>query len=978
MEYDQRAHRLNTLATFSFWVSNGYATLAGSNPNSPMFNLSAPPRIRIPSTQSIGSRGNPSEYEDVPSPIVDYSGETLSVPPQSSGSVSKVETPMPPPEPKKVDVSCQRPGEDLSSQEDGPVFRATMKALEMKTSAMRQRMKKVLRRAQDAHQAQLHCNTAMTDLIDSLRDASSSNANAVQPAMDHYFDKIAKEILAYEKRNTRNMQQSIIDPLSKVYEQDIKKAEMKKKDFEDESRDYYAYLGRYLGQKQDAKERKKEESDAKYQTKRKAFELKRFDYGCFMQDLHGGRKEQEVLSWLTKYADGQTKGYLSTAERIKELLPELEALSTEVEEADKAFSFTRTEREEKRRTIEMSTAAYQAPDSVPRQQTGNGQATSYISDSDLLQRSSSTRHGNNLAPTRTKTDGARTPNSESGPVISPREQVSNKFQGIRDLEDPDHTLPNGGIERKEGLLFALSKPGSHVDPKGLNKTAWHKFWIVLDQGKLSEYSNWKDQLDLHMEPIDLRLATVREARGQERRFCFEVVTPSFTRVYQGQSEEDARSWMRAVSNALQSAMEGRGATQSLPARSGSGNKHESTSPGLVRGVGRDIGSILTGKSSSASHNNSTSQGMGSSASNKNDIFRRTTVGGGRPSHGNRRESTHNSSEHSSDHEPADRLLQELREREEGNKWCADCGSGVKTEWVSLNLGVVLCIECSGIHRSLGTHVSKVRSLTLDFRGFTADIVALLRVVGNTVSNSVYEATTLTVTDTQQQGMVKPQPNATRDQRLHFITRKYVDRAFVAPLHPTLSPFATADELLLTSIKKQDVKGVLHALALRASPNSCDKSRGTHAVFLALAAADPGAPSGVMSLRPITAGGSTSRSVSTGSVSQAEQKTTFPIAEVLVLNGAEVPSVGPSFPLGNGAQAWLEAKRSRESAQKLEHTVSAAGSTTSSYVGGMGSGNMGQGGMAGIAGGQSERERKEARLQKRVSAGGRLVGLGRSS
>lgn len=981
VEYDQRAHRLNTLATFSFWVSNGYANFQGSNPNSPMFNLSAPPRIRIPSSQSVGSRGNPSEYEDIPSPVVDYGGENLMVPPQSSGSMSRVETSLQPPplsEQKKVDVQCQRPGEDLSSQEDGPVFRATMRALEMKTGAMRQRMKKVLRRAQDAHQAQMVCNNAISDLIEAIREASASNANAVQPAMDHYFDKIAKEILAYEKRNARNLQVSIIEPLSKVYEQDIKKAETKKKDFEDHSSDYYAYLSRYLGQKQDAKERKKEESDAKYQTKRRTFELKRFDYGCFMQDLHGGRKEQEVLSWLTRYADGQTKGFLNTAERVKELVPELVALSTEVEEADKAFRFTRTEREERRRTIEMSTTDYRAPDAAPIKQTSNGQATSYISDSDLLQRRSSTRHGNSLAPSRTKTDGARTPNSESAPMISPREQAPNKFQGIRDLEDPDHTSGNGGIERKEGLLFALSKPGSHVDTKGLNKTAWHKFWIVLDQGKLSEYSNWKDQLDLHMEPIDLRLATVREARGQERRFCFEVVTPNFTRVYQGQSEEDARSWMRAVSNALQSAMEGRGATQGLPSRTGSGNKHEATNPGLVRGVGRDIGSILTGKSSSTNHNNNTSsQTIGNSASNKNDIFRRTTVGGGRPSYGGRRESNHTSSEHSSDHEPADRLLQELREREEGNKWCADCGSGVKTEWVSLNLGVVLCIECSGIHRSLGTHVSKVRSLTLDFRGFTNDIVALLRVVGNTVSNSVYEATLSQYADTQQPGMVKPQPNATRDQRLHFITRKYVDRAFVAPLHPTLSPFATAEELLLTSIKKNDIKGVLHALALRASPNACDKSRGTHAVFLALAAADPGAPSGGMSLRPITAGGSTSRSVSTGSVAQAgTEKTTFPVAEVLVLNGADVPAIGPPFPLGAGASVWLEAKRSRESAQKLEHTTSAAGSTTN-YLGGMGSGNMGQGGMAGIAGGQSERERKEARLQKRVSAGGRLVGLGRS-
>lgn len=35
------------------------------------------------------------------------------------------------------------------------------------------------------------------------------------------------------------------------------------------------------------------------------------------------------------------------------------------------------------------------------------------------------------------------------------------------------------------------------------------------------------------------------------------------------------------------------------------------------------------------------------------------------------------------------------------------------DWASLNLGVLMCIECSGIHRNLGSHISKVRSLDLD-------------------------------------------------------------------------------------------------------------------------------------------------------------------------------------------------------------------------------------------------------------------------
>lgn len=42
----------------------------------------------------------------------------------------------------------------------------------------------------------------------------------------------------------------------------------------------------------------------------------------------------------------------------------------------------------------------------------------------------------------------------------------------------------------------------------------------------------------------------------------------------------------------------------------------------------------------------------------------------------------------------------------GNDLCAECGSP-EPEWASLNLGILLCIECSGVHRNLGVHISKV-------------------------------------------------------------------------------------------------------------------------------------------------------------------------------------------------------------------------------------------------------------------------------
>lgn len=471
VEYDPRAHRLNPLASFSFWVSNAQQYFSHPSSPSPTFNLISPPKLRVPSSQSVDSRiSNSEQPRDNDRP--------------SSPSAFTMDVPFPV-DPIKVDVSCQRPGEDISASDDGPVFRATMKALEQKTGNLRARMKKVLKKAEAAHQAQIECNDSIAGFMDALREASTSNANAVQPAIEHYFDKIAREILQYEKQNATNLQKIIIDPLSKVYQNDIKQAESKKRDFEEESKDYYQYVSRYLGQRQDSmKEKKRADADSKYQSKRRNFELKRFDYSSFMQDLHGGRKELEVLSYLTRYADAQTKGYLSAAKKIEELLPRLDALSTEVKEADKQFQFQRTEREEKRRFLETGATTYIEPQSIPVGQVANGNS----SDTEIG-RADSTGSQLRVIPTNSTslsispnngaTDLSRTPGSlSSSNTIIGSPSNNSKFKGIRDLEEKDYAQvtasDKNGTQRKEGLLWALSRPGSHADPKGLNKQAWHK------------------------------------------------------------------------------------------------------------------------------------------------------------------------------------------------------------------------------------------------------------------------------------------------------------------------------------------------------------------------------------------------------------------------------------------------------------------------------------------------------------------------
>ena len=482
VEYDQKAHRLSTLATFTFWVQNNQPVVNSPPLGTPGYELRVPPRLRLPSSQSMQSgisESDQTEYLGPPSPIGELAEEKLEL----AQATSK--------DNMKIDIACVRPGEDMSATEDGPLFRATMKALEQKTGNMRVRMKKVLRKAEAAQVAQVECNEAVAAFTEALREACASNANAVQPALEHYFEKIAKQILQYEKQNTVHLRKLIIDPLSKLYNIDIKQAEAKKKDFEDESKDYYAYVSRYLGQRQDSlKEKKRNESDSKYQTKRRNFELKRFDYSSFMQDLHGGRKEQEVLSCLTRYADTQAKSYLATANKVEEMTPQLDALINEVNRADKEFQFQRTEREEKRRTLEKSTTTYIEPGagtpSAPPPPASNPTNGSYTSDSEMSRSDSTHRNGLNYSSSVASQHGpsltVQSPSNVS--VVTPNSRPNSasynspdKFKGFRDLEEKDYSSTGGSDKiqhRKEGLLWALSRPGSHVDPKGLNKQAWHK------------------------------------------------------------------------------------------------------------------------------------------------------------------------------------------------------------------------------------------------------------------------------------------------------------------------------------------------------------------------------------------------------------------------------------------------------------------------------------------------------------------------
>ncbi|XP_022918039.1 arf-GAP with coiled-coil, ANK repeat and PH domain-containing protein 2 [Onthophagus taurus] len=140
----------------------------------------------------------------------------------------------------------------------------------------------------------------------------------------------------------------------------------------------------------------------------------------------------------------------------------------------------------------------------------------------------------------------------------------------------------------------------------------------------------------------------------------------------------------------------------------------------------------------------------------------------------------------------------------GNDKCCDCGES-NPSWASINLGVTLCIECSGVHRSLGVHYSKVRSLTLD--DWEPECIKVMAELGNTVVNKVYEANV-------PENYIRATPMCTNSIRENWIKSKYVERKFVYKL-PDITERASRN---LMNIRKWSVR------RLRRRPRSCDNSR----------------------------------------------------------------------------------------------------------------------------------------------------------
>ncbi|EUC61425.1 GTPase activating protein for Arf protein [Rhizoctonia solani AG-3 Rhs1AP] len=145
-----------------------------------------------------------------------------------------------------------------------------------------------------------------------------------------------------------------------------------------------------------------------------------------------------------------------------------------------------------------------------------------------------------------------------------------------------------------------------------------------------------------------------------------------------------------------------------------------------------------------------------------------------------------------------RILQELVQQP-GNDVCADCKSRAP-RWSSWNLGIFICVQCASIHRKIGTHITKVKSVNLD--AWTKEQVESVKNMGNTASNAKWNPNESRHPPPTNMEESERDSEMEKYIRAKYETKKFLDRKSVAPSPSYNTPVTSTQPSTSTAIPRQ--------------------------------------------------------------------------------------------------------------------------------------------------------------------------------
>ncbi|NWU85434.1 ARAP1 protein, partial [Onychorhynchus coronatus] len=160
---------------------------------------------------------------------------------------------------------------------------------------------------------------------------------------------------------------------------------------------------------------------------------------------------------------------------------------------------------------------------------------------------------------------------------------------------------------------------------------------------------------------------------------------------------------------------------------------------------------------------------------------------------------------------------------ESNRSCADCGSP-KPDWASINLCVVICKRCAGEHRGLGPGITKVRSLKMDRKVWTEELIKLFQQFGNAMANEFWAAN---VPPSEAIG-----PTSGSHERRRFLIAKYREGKY-RHYHPLFGNQEELNRALCVAVTTSDLKET-QALLFCGASVTCDTGDSQCPTPLALA------------------------------------------------------------------------------------------------------------------------------------------------